>query len=77
MSETDLLTAIYKKVNKVDDEVGDLKVLIAGNYVTREEFDAYKKEEIQSRRFWAGFFIAVGGLAWAVIEGAAKFFTGK
>lgn len=49
-------------VKDVATAVNSLRILIAENYVTRKEFDNYKKEEQNNRWRWASFIIAAVGL---------------
>lgn len=55
-------------VKDVATAVNDLRVIIAGNYVTKTEFDEYKKEEKTSRRWWAGFIITAAGVVMTAIN---------
>ena len=48
--------------------VNSLRVLIAENYVTRKEYEDYKKEEKANRWRWASFIIAATGMLMAAIN---------
>lgn len=48
--------------------VNSLRVLIAENYVTRKEYEDYKKEEKSNRWRWASFIIAATGMLMAAIN---------
>uniref|UniRef100_A0A7C1J7M8 Uncharacterized protein n=1 Tax=Ammonifex degensii TaxID=42838 RepID=A0A7C1J7M8_9THEO len=64
-----------KEVAEIKQMVNDLKVLVVGNYVTKEEFekhekdfDDYKKNQVQSLRWGLGFVFVVGGLIWSIVS---------
>lgn len=62
------VTEIKDTVKSVESTVNDLRVLLAGSYVTKTEFDEYKKEEKTNRRWWAGFIITAAGVVMTIIN---------
>jgi len=56
------VTEIKGDVKNVHCAITELRVLIAGNYVTKTEFNEHKADEKNSRRWWAGFIIAAVGV---------------
>lgn len=64
----DDVTEIKSDVKGVATQLQALQVLIAGSYVTRKEFEKYKKDEQSSRRWWAGFILAVASALAAIIR---------
>jgi hypothetical protein len=61
------VTEIKSDVKEIHCVLGDLRVLIAGNYVTKREFDNHKKDETNTRRWWAGYVVTAAGLVMAII----------
>lgn len=55
-------------LNDLQKDVSDLKVLVVGDYVTRDEFSDYKKEQTNSLRWGMGFVFVVGGLLWSIVS---------
>lgn len=64
----DDVTEIKGDVKDVAAAIADLRVLIAGSYVTKTEFEEYKKEEKVGRRWWAGFIITAAGVVMTIIN---------
>lgn len=62
------LTNVDSKVNKVGDCVNGLHILIAENYVTRKEFDDYKRDQVVSKRYWAGYLISVLTILFTIVQ---------
>lgn len=62
------LTNVDSKVNKVGDCVNTLHLLIAENYVTRKEFDDYKRDQVVSKRYWAGYLISVLTILFTIVQ---------
>lgn len=56
------MVEIKEVVKDVAEVVNDMRVLVAGNYVTKQDFEEYKKEDKTSRRWWGGFIITVVGV---------------
>ncbi|MCO5388085.1 hypothetical protein [Desulfosporosinus sp.] len=52
---------IKEAVKDVSAVVNDMRVLLAGNYITKRDFEDYKKGTETSRRWWSGFVIALAG----------------
>lgn len=52
---------IREAVKDVSAVVNDMRVMIAGNYITKQDFDKFKKGAETSRRWWSGFIIAAAG----------------
>lgn len=55
------ISEIKEAVKDVSTVVNDMRVLIAGNYITKKDFEEFKKGAETSRRWWSGFIIAVAG----------------
>ncbi len=61
------ISEIKETVRDVADTVNDMRVFLAGNYLTRMEFEKYVDSEKTSRRWWAGFVIAAASLMMGII----------
>jgi len=59
---------IKDTVKDVAEVVNDMRVLIAGNYVTKRDFEEYKNVEKTNRRWWAVFIITVVGVSTALLN---------
>ncbi len=59
---------IKEAVKDVAEVVNDMRVLIAGNYVTKRDFEEYKKLEKTNRRWWAAFIITTVGTLSALLS---------
>jgi len=59
---------IKETVKDVAEVVNDMRVLVAGNYVTKADFEKYKNEEKTSRRWVVGFIITVIGAFTALLN---------
>jgi len=74
MSDTEVkglkedVTEIKSDVKDIHNTLGDLKVLIAGNYVTKTEFEKHKLEATNALRWWAGYVITAAGLIMAILN---------
>lgn len=55
------IAEIKEAVRDVSVVVNDMRVLLAGNYVTKQDFEDYKKGTTINRRWWAGYIIALAG----------------
>lgn len=55
------IAEIKEAVRDVSVVLNDMRVLLAGNYVTKQDLEDYKRGATISRRWWAGFVIAVSG----------------
>lgn len=55
------IAEIKEAVKEVSTVVNDMRVLLAGNYITKRDFEEYKKGIESSRRWWSGFVIALAG----------------
>lgn len=64
----DDITEIKGDVKEMRKDVSSLAIQLAGNYITRKEFEQYKKDHITSLRWWAGFVITGGGVLVAVVN---------
>ncbi|KGK90931.1 hypothetical protein DP73_05620 [Desulfosporosinus sp. HMP52] len=62
------IAEIKEAVKEVSTVVNDMRVLLAGNYITKQDFDDYKKGTENSRRWWSGFGIALAGAFAAVVN---------
>ncbi len=60
-------------VKEVVAGFNSLRILIAENYVTRKEFDEFRKAEQNSRRWWAGFVIGASGVVVGVLTLLSRF----
>ncbi|MCO1604114.1 hypothetical protein [Desulfosporosinus nitroreducens] len=55
------IAEIKEAVKDVSTVVNDMRVLLAGNYITKQDFEDYKKGTENNRRWWSGFVIALAG----------------
>jgi len=62
------IAEIKEAVKDVSSVVNDMRVLLAGNYVTKQDFEEYKKGTTSNRRWWAGFIIALAGAFVAMVN---------
>lgn len=62
------LDEIKEAVKHVSTVVNDMRVLLAGNYITKQDFEDYKKGTENSRRWWSGFVIALAGAFATVVN---------
>ncbi|ODA39711.1 hypothetical protein [Desulfosporosinus sp. BG] len=62
------IAEIKDAVKEVSAVVNDMRVLLAGNYVTKRDFEEYKKGTSINHRWWAGFVIAVTGAFLAIVN---------
>ncbi|WP_088228103.1 hypothetical protein [Desulfosporosinus sp. FKB] len=69
------ITEIKGDVKEVKDAVARLHLLMVENYVTRNEFEAYKEQEIRSRRWWVTFVIGAVTVVITIINMANHFFN--
>ena len=74
LGETDV-QSIKDDINEVKEAVkdltkafNDLRVLVAGDYVKKKEFDAYKKEETESRWKLATLTASISAIAFGVLQ---------
>jgi len=56
------MVQIKETVKDVAEVVNDMRVLVAGNYVTKQDFEEFKRVEKTSRNWLAGFLITVVGV---------------
>ncbi|MHB1651530.1 MAG: hypothetical protein ACYCVD_03515 [Desulfitobacteriaceae bacterium] len=69
----DDISEIKETMKDVSATVNDMRVLLAGNYLTRTDFEKYKADEKNGRRWWAGFIIATSSLTMAIITFLARY----
>lgn len=62
------MVEIKENVKDVGAAVNDMRVILAGNYVTKQDFEDYKKEEKLNRRWWAGFILTLSGAITALFN---------
>ncbi|AFQ42391.1 hypothetical protein [Desulfosporosinus meridiei] len=62
------IAEIKEAVKDVSTVVNDMRVLLAGNYITKQDFEDYKKGTENSRRWWSGFVIALAGAFATVVN---------
>lgn len=62
------VSEIKEAVKDVSAVVNDMRVLLAGNYITKQDFEEYKRLTEKSRRWWASFVIAVAGACAATVD---------
>lgn len=55
------IAEIKESVKEVSTVVNDMRVLLAGNYVTKRDFEEFKKSMEAGRRWWSGFIVALAG----------------
>lgn len=65
---------IKETMKDVSATVNDMRVLLAGNYLTRSDFEKYKTDEKNSRRWWAGFVIAASSIIMTIISFSVQHF---
>lgn len=71
------VTEIKASVKEVQKSVNELQVMLAGQYVTKEEFVEHKREEQTTRRWWATFIIAAAGILMTLVNLVGKYITVK
>ncbi|AFM39648.1 hypothetical protein Desaci_0586 [Desulfosporosinus acidiphilus SJ4] len=71
----EVVMEIKGDVKEVKDAVARLHLLMVENYVTRKEFEAYKEQELSSRRWWVTFVVGAATVAMAVINVANHFLS--
>ena len=62
------IAEIKEAVKDVSAVVNDMRVLIAGNYVTKQDFEEFKKSAEITRRWWSGFIIGLAGAFAAIVS---------
>ena len=62
------IAEIKESVKDVSTVVNDMRVLLAGNYITKQDFEEFKKEAETSRRWWSGFITALAGAFAAIVN---------
>lgn len=58
----DDVTEIKGDVKEIHKSLSDLRVLIAGGYVTKKEFEEYKRDELAGKRQLAAGVVAIAGI---------------
>lgn len=69
------IAEIKETVKEVASTVNDMRVFLAGNYLTRLEFEKFRETEEKSRRWWAGFVIAAASLIMGIISLVMRYFA--
>lgn len=78
------ITETKDTVKRVESVVNDMRVLLAGNYITRKEFDKHKtmederfekheEKERNGRRWWSATIITIVGIGFAILKAIFKF----
>lgn len=62
------IAEIKEAVKNVSTVVNDMRVQIASNYFTKEDFEKFKKDAETSRRWWSGYIIALAGAFATVVN---------
>ena len=62
------IAEIKEAVKDVSAVVNDMRVLLAGSYITKKEFEEFKKGFETDRRWWSGFVIALAGAFAAIVN---------
>ncbi|EHQ87547.1 hypothetical protein [Desulfosporosinus youngiae] len=62
------IAEIKESVKDVSVVVNDMRVLLAGNYITRQDFEEFKKGMESTRRWWSGFMITLAGAFAAIVN---------
>lgn len=69
------IAEIKETIKEVAATVNDMRVFLAGNFITRIEFDKYKEEEKTGRRWWAGFIITAASLIMGIVTIMTHFWS--
>ena len=62
------IAEIKETVKDVSTVVNDMRVLLAGNYITKQDFEEFKRDSEANRRWWSGFILALTGACVAVVN---------
>ncbi|GAB6152835.1 hypothetical protein JCM17380_15850 [Desulfosporosinus burensis] len=62
------IAEIKEAVKDVSAVVNDMRVLLAGNYITKQDFEEFKKGAETNRHWWSGFIIASAGAFAAIVN---------
>lgn len=62
------LTEVKETLKELTHNINDLRVLVAGEYVKKEEFKEHLKTEASNRWKIAGLTITISGLIFTVIQ---------
>jgi len=62
------IAEIKEAVKDVSTVVNDMRVLLAGNYITKQDFEEFKKGMETTRRWWSGFIITLAGAFAAIVN---------
>ncbi|MBC2728577.1 hypothetical protein [Desulfosporosinus sp.] len=62
------IAELREAVKDVSTVVNDLRVMLAGNYILKQDFEDYKKGMETSRRWWSGFIITLSGAFAAIVN---------
>jgi len=62
------IAEIKETIKDVSTVVNDMRVLLAGNYITKQDFEEFKKGMETNRRWWSGFIIALAGAFAAIVN---------
>ena len=62
------IAEIKEAVKDVSTVVNDMRVLLAGNYITKQDFEEFRKGVETNRRWWSGFIIALAGVFATIVN---------
>ena len=59
---------IKNTVKAVETMGNDMRVMLVGQYVSKQEYENHKREDQNSRRWWATFIIASAGALMTLVK---------
>ncbi|MDK2820984.1 MAG: hypothetical protein PWP31_949 [Clostridia bacterium] len=71
MSEQDL-RELRNDIKNILEQLTALRIDLAKNYVTKDEFKSYVKQENANKWKVAGFGVALGGFIFGIIQWAVR-----
>ncbi len=68
MATKDDVAELKTGFKEMSDGFSDMRVLIAGNYVTKDEFEKHKEDEKGSRRYLGTYILAAATVLLGIIN---------